>query len=439
MAVPVGLWITRFLSWWEPYCEPMTVEAIPGYLVTGLAGYGAGGTALQVLSTAGDRGVAVIADQIDSVRIALLREISHPSLPAVQDVVALESSKTAVIFAEITGPSLATVVNARSVLHAGEAATLLESLAGALHALHQAGLVHGDVSPANILISPVGPVLIDLVGHGGLELGHQGHIAPEVLGGARPTAASDVWALARAVAWACNDGEDVIAALGSALADDPEQRPTAMELVQWALSIGTPEPVEVPGPGALACAQVRAGAEPTLLRPKAHRVGWRNPLVILGSLSSLALAAAGVWWFFPPPVSAPTALEANVIIHELLAGRDRAIGALDATALLSVYRPESSPLEVDQQLIASLTAGGVQLTGFESQLSDLKLGEISIDGISAEALVGAGEYRSVVDGEVSVVAASEPRCVALELTKQDGRWLIADITACSPKTKTGGG
>jgi tetratricopeptide (TPR) repeat protein len=85
---------------------------------------------------------------------------------------------------------------------------LVERIARTLHAAHEAGVVHRDVKPANILVRPDGrPVLIDF-GLAWLESGEDGHSrtaalgtpaysAPEVLRGERlaPDPRLDVWSL----------------------------------------------------------------------------------------------------------------------------------------------------------------------------------------------------------------------------------------------------
>ena len=89
---------------------------------------------------------------------------------------------------------------------------MLAPVASALGRLHDLGVVHGDVSPGNVLLDLDGrPVLGDLgLGHVVGEVspgvwGTDGYVAPEVLLGGDPTPACDVYALG-ALGWLCLSG-----------------------------------------------------------------------------------------------------------------------------------------------------------------------------------------------------------------------------------------
>ncbi|GLW09313.1 hypothetical protein Misp01_44420 [Microtetraspora sp. NBRC 13810] len=179
----------------------------------------------------------------------------------------------------IPGPALSEVVTARGPLTADLAYGVALGVAAALSAVHEAGLVHRDLKPGNVLLSPRGPRLIDfgiardLTGYpdpaaahtqAGQVMGSPGWVAPERLTGGLAVPASDVFSWGCVVAYAVTghhpfgSGEpDVVTrrimvepprltgvpalltpAVRAALDKDPAARPGAADLLGALLAAG---------------------------------------------------------------------------------------------------------------------------------------------------------------------------------------------------------
>ncbi len=104
------------------------------------------------------------------------------------------------------GGSLAVRVRALGRLSVDETADLAAQLGRGLDALHDAGIVHRDVKPSNVLLDGEGSVALGDFGlaraadstrvtQDGQLLGTPHYLAPELIEGAGATAASDVYAL----------------------------------------------------------------------------------------------------------------------------------------------------------------------------------------------------------------------------------------------------
>ena len=110
------------------------------------------------------------------------------------------------VMEHVDGRNLAQLVAERGPLPPDAAARLLCQAADALAAAHRSGIVHRDVKPSNILVTPQGQVKLTDFGIAraysdptltatGLMTGSPAYLAPEVASGSPATAASDVWAL----------------------------------------------------------------------------------------------------------------------------------------------------------------------------------------------------------------------------------------------------
>ncbi|GAB7004634.1 hypothetical protein JCM18899A_21070 [Nocardioides sp. AN3] len=184
---------------------------------------------------------------------------------------------------------------------------LLEGIA----AVHEAGVLHRDVKPSNVLMEGRTPVLIDFglarvaddpkLTQTGWLLGTPGYLAPEVLYGDEPTPAVDVHAWAATVAYAATGrppygrgpsmavmdrarrGEHDLTGvpsplrevLDAALSPAPERRPSIVQLLTWLRGRG-------PAPVALA---VSAPVPPVPVVPPAPLTAETMPLSLFSDES----------------------------------------------------------------------------------------------------------------------------------------------------------
>jgi serine/threonine-protein kinase len=103
------------------------------------------------------------------------------------------------------GESVAARIGRQGSLGWRESVTITAEVASALATAHARGLVHRDVTPANVMLTPAGAKVVDFgisaaVGQrdaapDGSLLGTPAYLAPERLGGAQVTAATDVYAM----------------------------------------------------------------------------------------------------------------------------------------------------------------------------------------------------------------------------------------------------
>lgn len=151
----------------------------------------------------------------------------------------------------VDGPTLREAVEQRGAFSSTSVAALVGCLARTLSELHSAGIAHRDLTPNNILLDDLGPVIIDfgsagfLAGEGRssvLSVATPGYASPEVLAQRKAGSAADIYGIARLASFALSGGDtkqtefgglttEQSATLLRCLAADPDQRPSATDLL----------------------------------------------------------------------------------------------------------------------------------------------------------------------------------------------------------------
>jgi serine/threonine protein kinase len=191
-----------------------------GYGLVGRLGEGGQGVVFLAVSSAGTRvALKVLPATTDSqVRSRFLKEVAAAQRVArfctaqVLDAGIFER-RPFIVSEYVDGPSLVEVVEQDGPRGGAALERLAVATLTALGAVHAAGMVHRDFKPANVLLGPDGPVVIDFglatvpgmttTGLSGqAAMGTPAYMAPEQLAGERVTAAADMWSWAVSMTFA---------------------------------------------------------------------------------------------------------------------------------------------------------------------------------------------------------------------------------------------
>jgi eukaryotic-like serine/threonine-protein kinase len=266
--------------------------------------------------------------------------LNHPSVITTYDVVE-DEGRPYIVMELLDARSLGSVVRDDGPLPARRVAEIGLDLVGALESAHAEGIVHRDVKPSNVLITPDGRAVLTDFGIAtmagdpaltstGVVLGSPAYMPPERARGRKPGPESDLWSLGATLFTAVEgrppyDSEDPLGTLTAVVADpvptprvggplreailglltkDPDERigiPAARQLLQRAAAQEAEAPTTAAVPVALDRGErteafVGGGGAPlrqepdrsnrSYVEPPPHK---RNGLLIAALLLGLAI------------------------------------------------------------------------------------------------------------------------------------------------------
>ncbi|GAA3507583.1 WD40 repeat protein [Streptosporangium album] len=201
---------------------PSDPQRLGPYWLAGRLGAGGQGVVYEAYGEAGER-VAVKVPRVDdpasrsrlAAEAAAAQRVASFCTARVIET-RLDVAEPYIVSEFVPGPTLRQVISEAGPYGGDALRRLAIGVATALAAIHQVGLVHRDLKPDNIILSPDGPRVIDFgvareVGPTttGPIMGTPNYMAPEVLAGRGATAAADIWAWALVVLFSAS-GRDAV-------------------------------------------------------------------------------------------------------------------------------------------------------------------------------------------------------------------------------------
>src|SRR5581483_2018652 len=172
----------------------------------------------------------------------LAARLHHPNVVTVYDIVE-EDDRPCIVMELVPFRSLREVIAEDAPLSPARAARIGLSVLAALRAVHEAGVVHRDVKPANILLGHEGRIVLADFGiakaadspaltSSGILIGSPSYLAPERARGEKAGPESDLWALGASLFAAVEgrppfDRDGVLASLTAVVADELDPAPHA--------------------------------------------------------------------------------------------------------------------------------------------------------------------------------------------------------------------
>lgn len=188
-----------------------------GYEVESVVGAGGIGVLYRARQVRLDRPVALKLVEPDVARDPVTRErlrreartvaaLDHPNVVPLYEA-GEQDGNVYIVTRWVEGTELGTLIHVQGPLEPGRAARTAAQIAAALEVAHEKGLIHRDVKPSNVILTPEDHVYLTDFGlakragsapgltRGDLMLGTVDYVAPEQIEGNEPDARGDVYGL----------------------------------------------------------------------------------------------------------------------------------------------------------------------------------------------------------------------------------------------------
>ncbi|KHF43641.1 serine/threonine-protein kinase [Saccharomonospora viridis] len=273
--------------------------------------------------------------------------LNDPAVVTVFDVVA-EHDTTYIVMELVEAPTLSDLVRRNGPLPPQQVASIGLQVLSALRAAHQAGIVHRDVKPANIMVGADGRVKLTDFGiaqaiddpritTSGMLVGSPAFMAPERVEGREAMPASDLWSLGASLFFAAEGSVPferastaatlhaimtevpyltrvhgpLASAIMGLMTATPEGRITT-EQAHGLLSLAAQQPGSIPSPPGQPTSH-QPGSAPTMVAghptyggvpaPQRMSPGKKKALITGGALAAVGLLVGG--FFLGKPVWSP--------------------------------------------------------------------------------------------------------------------------------------
>jgi len=188
-----------------------------GYEVESVVGAGGIGVLYRARQLRLDRPVALKLVEPDVARDPMTRErlrreartvaaLDHPNVVPLYEA-GEQDGNVYIVTRWVEGTELGTLIHIEGALEPGRAARTAAQIAAALEVAHEKGLIHRDVKPSNVILTPEDHVYLTDFGlakragsapgltRGDRMLGTVDYVAPEQIEGNEPDARGDVYGL----------------------------------------------------------------------------------------------------------------------------------------------------------------------------------------------------------------------------------------------------